>query len=200
MKLKKISVTSFKKIAELEIELHALNLVIGANNSGKSSLLQAIHTAVSAAQSQTEVGSTTFAEEILRYSPSSQFASLSHGSSFGNRKNQNRATIKFTADQTVDNINEEIEYTIEMYKGRNERNVGINRSGHQRLGNSISSIENPFSIYVPGLAGIPHFEEFRASPVVLRKLAGGEANLVLRNIIWQITKQEKLGELISNLN
>ncbi len=201
MELSKISVESFKKIARLEIDVEPLNLIIGGNNSGKSSLLQAIHTAVSAAQTQGELGGLkAFAEEALRYSPSGDFASLGHGTPFGNRWDQNRAKIKFLSTDVVDGEEIELNYTVELYKGRNPRVVGVDRSGNQRLGFLISNLKTPFSIYVPGLAGIPHFEEYRSAPVVLRKLAGGEANLVLRNIIWQIKEQGKIGELIDNLN
>src|SRR5699024_11916268 len=40
-----------------------------------------------------------------------------------------------------------------------------------------------FSIYVPGIAGIPHREEMTGYASVFRKAAGGEANIVFRNII-----------------
>ncbi len=200
MELSKISVESFKKIARLEIDVEPLNLIIGGNNSGKSSLLQAIHTAVSAAQTQGELsGLKAFAEEALRYSPSGDFASLGHRTPFGNRWNQNRAKIKFVSTDVVEDEEVELNYKVELYKGRNPRVVGVERSGNQRLGSLISNLRAPFSIYVPGLAGIPHFEEYRSAPVVLRKLAGGEANLVLRNIIWQIKEQGKIGQLIENL-
>nr|WP_277346035.1 AAA family ATPase [Sneathiella chinensis] len=86
-----------------------------------------------------------------------------------------------------------------MYKGRNPKVVGVERRGNPRFGSTISSLDKPFSIYVPGLAGVQHHEELKAIPVVLRKIAGGEANLVLRNVIWQIKEQGKLDTLISKL-
>ncbi|WP_417814031.1 AAA family ATPase [Thalassospira alkalitolerans] len=197
MNLTKIQVTSFKKIAEIEMELAPLNLIIGGNNSGKSSVLQAIHTAIAASQSQIEQGGLkAFAEENLRYSPASDFASLGHGSPFGNRWDQNRAKVVFEAIEEE----EPHEYSIELYKGRNPRVVGVERYGSLRLGSNIYSLEHPFSVYVPGLAGVPHFEELKATPVILRKIAGGEANLVLRNVIWQIQCNETLDTLVSNLN
>ncbi|MFC1673886.1 AAA family ATPase [Pseudomonadota bacterium] len=201
MELTKISVESFKKIEALEVDVEPLNLVIGGNNSGKSSLLQAIHTAVSAAQSQIEQGGLkAFAEEALRYSPSSDFATLGHRTPFGNRWDQNRAKINFTSTDIVDDEATELQYKVELYKGRNPKVVGVERSGNQRLGFLVSHVTNPYSIYVPGLAGIPHFEEYKSAPVVLRKLAGGEANLVLRNIIWQIKEEGKLARLIEDLD
>ncbi len=200
IELTKVSVKSFKKIKKLEIDIEPLNLIIGGNNSGKSSLLQAIHTAVSSAQTQVEQGGLkAFAEETLRYSPGADFSALGHNTPFGNRSDQNRATVEFSATDTIEDETRSLQYTVQLYKGRNPRVVGVDRIGDARLGSLIANLAKPFSIYVPGLAGIPHFEEYKTAPVVLRKIAGGEANLVLRNIIWQIKINGKLNELISRL-
>ncbi len=52
MELKKIDIRNFKKIRNAELELSKINFLVGGNNSGKSSILQAIHCSVTAAQSQ----------------------------------------------------------------------------------------------------------------------------------------------------
>ena len=54
--IRKVEIKRFKRIANLELELGSTTLVIGANNAGKSSVLQAIHFAVSLAQSAKRVG------------------------------------------------------------------------------------------------------------------------------------------------
>lgn len=201
MEITRIKIESFKAIKSINLKLSGVNVIIGVNNSGKSSVLQAIHTAVSASQTQVETGgNTTFAEEILRYSPTGDFSSIGHNQPLGNRVDQNRAKITVFAQSENDDSLSEEEYQIELYRGRNAKNAGINRTGNARLGQMISSISRPFSVYVPGLAGIPHFEERRSHAVVLRKLAGGEANLVFRNILVDLKDEEKIMELVRDLD
>ncbi len=48
----------------------------------------------------------------------------------------------------------------------------------------IEKIDAPFSVYVPGLAGIARNESFIAKGSLLRSVARGDANLVLRNVLY----------------
>jgi predicted ATP-dependent endonuclease of OLD family len=45
-----VTITRFKTIKEITLPLQRINVLIGANNSGKSSILQAMQFAVSVAQ------------------------------------------------------------------------------------------------------------------------------------------------------
>ena len=49
------------------------------------------------------------------------------------------------------------------------------------------SIERPFTIYAPGLAGIPREERYLSPGVVRRLVARGDANLVLRNVLLMLS-------------
>jgi hypothetical protein len=51
-----VAIRRFKRIEQIEIPLGDVTLLIGANNSGKSSILQAIHFAVSIAQTARLIG------------------------------------------------------------------------------------------------------------------------------------------------
>ena len=42
MKIKKIKIENFKKFQHLEVEFQNLDCLVGSNNSGKSTLLQAL--------------------------------------------------------------------------------------------------------------------------------------------------------------
>lgn len=92
---------------------------------------------------------------------------------------------------------------IELYKGRNNRNVGIDRSGTiTGFGGYICQISPPFTVYVPGLAGVPHNEEQKNEGLIYRKVAGGEANLVLRNVLYLLCSkglEDKLNKLVSGV-
>ena len=85
-----------------------------------------------------------------------------------------------------------------MYKARNHNNVGVERSGTAAgFGQVISDPKKLFSVYVPGLAGVPHREQMRGYAAVFRKAASGEANFVFRNIIRLLAERGLLGQLES---
>lgn len=195
MELSRIIIKNFKKIQSLDLNLQKINYLVGGNNSGKSSALQAIHTAVTAAQSQIENGDLrVIAEEQLRYSPTGDFILLGHNRPLENPADGRRAKIEFYG---TNDAGSDATYSIQLYKGRNNKNVGIIRTGSVLgFGNVITQSIPPFTVYVPGLAGIPHYEEFKNEGVLLRKVAGGEANLVLRNVLLMIKNRDEIAALL----
>ncbi|WP_138414095.1 ATP-dependent nuclease [Sinomonas gamaensis] len=194
LRIDAVRIRNFKKIEDTRIELGPITYLVGGNNSGKSSVLQAIHTAVSCAQASVELGQQVVAEASLRYSPVAQFSLLGHGAPYGNRSHGQRGVVDFegvAADSAVAS-----EYRIEMYKARNHNNVGVDRSGTSAgFGQVVSDPKKLFSVYVPGLAGVPHREEMSGYAAVFRKAASGDANLVFRNIIRLLAERSLLEEL-----
>ncbi|WP_314708811.1 AAA family ATPase [Rothia mucilaginosa] len=187
-------IKNFKKIFDTRIELGSITYLVGGNNSGKSSVLQAIHTAVSCAQVSQEFKQKVIAEASLRYSPIADFALLGHNSRYTNSKAGSRGNVEFEGSPS--NSTESVTYSIEMYKGKNHNNVGVERSGHfNGFGQIICDPKKLFSVYVPGLSGVPHREEMSGYAAVFRKAASGDANLVFRNIIRLLDERNKLGEL-----
>lgn len=87
------------------------------------------------------------------------------------------------------------QYTVRVYRGRNEGNVGCERHGNPSIGTMVSAFIPPFSVYVPGLAGIPELEEYRSESVVRKGVASGDANLYLRNVLLLIKNKKLLPEL-----
>lgn len=191
-----VRIQSFKRIVDARIELGAITYLVGGNNSGKSSVLQALHTAVSCAQASVELGQQVVAEASLRYSPVADFSLLGHGAPYENRSGGQRGIVEF--EGIAAESGESAEYRIEMYKARNHNNVGVDRSGTASgFGQMICDPKKLFSVYVPGLAGVPHREELSGYAAVFRKAASGEANLVFRNIIRLLYERNLLGELES---
>lgn len=193
MRLTAIQVTNFKRLANVPINLRDINLVVGGNNAGKSSLLQAIHFAVSAAVAGREQGETTFAADSLTYLPAADFVSLRHGQPYQNSTDQPFSGVVFSAV-----VNEELaEYKISIRRGRNYGNISCDRDGNYlALGSRITDSIRPFSIYVPGLAGVPQFEEFRPKRAVVRGVASGDANLYLRNVLHLLKLTGRLDGLV----
>jgi hypothetical protein len=84
-KLSSIRIQRFKKIIDAPIDLHGVNVLVGGNNSGKSSLIQGLHFAVGLLQTIAlsgdwgQAGSTSLNPTQLVYSPSEDVYALAPG-------------------------------------------------------------------------------------------------------------------------
>lgn len=189
MELKSIEIEKFKKIDKVFVELADINVLIGSNNAGKSSVLQGIHFSVVTAVASRRLGKRTFTQDNLLYCPTRNFVTLHNGAGYQNQSNFGYLRVR----AMVEDI-EEL-YTVRVYRGRNEGNVGCDRSGSPIIGSGVTDTVPPFSIYVPGLAGIPQVEEYRSESVVRKGVASGDANLYLRNVVYLIQKKKLMPEL-----
>lgn len=181
--IEKINIKRFKNIENLEINSDRIHLLVGANNSGKSSILQAIQFAVSVAQTTSYELSrwnndrlpTSITPAQLIYSPLKDVYSLAKGGRLTSDKNKS-IELKFFEKDTGRNV----EIIVRKGKNKNISTVIVGKS----LGQELINIPEPFSIYVPGLAGIPSSEEYKNPAIVRRAAARGDANNVFRNILW----------------
>src|SRR5579885_2130913 len=87
MKLKSIKVERFKRLEKVQFNLNDTNILIGGNNSGKSTIIQAVHFAFTLFQSlttsrkwpaKTKKTSTISPSELI-YIPSDDPYSLGYG-------------------------------------------------------------------------------------------------------------------------
>jgi energy-coupling factor transporter ATP-binding protein EcfA2 len=170
-------------LEQVEIPLDEVNLFIGANNSGKSSILQAIHFAVSIAQTARLVGEgvawrqdafeLSFNPTQLLYSPVADVLSLATGGILQEPR-ASQIEIEFRAEGGAATV-------VGLRRGRN-RNIAVSISG-RTIGEQLMQLAQPFTIYAPGLAGIPKEEKYMSPGVVRRIVARGDANLTLRNVL-----------------
>jgi len=202
MNISKIKLSKFKKINTVELDISPINVLVGGNNSGKSSVLQGIHFFICTAIARNEQGTTTFSSEHILFKPTNDFAILRHNMPYANFKSSERdGTLEISVlpqgDENQDTqIQNEVKYAIQIYKGRNAYNICCNTTGDAKLAQKILDTTKPFSVYVPGVAGIPISEEFRSPAIISRGMASGDANLYLRNVIYQLSSSGKKKELI----
>lgn len=190
MNLTKLRLRDFKQVSNVGLELRNLNVIVGGNNAGKSSVLQGIHFFLTAAIASREASRDTYIQEMLLFCPAYKFEELGHNTPYTNQAHKGYLGLSANlADGTP------ADYQIVIYRGRNEGNVGCTRYGNSALGATITDSEKLFSIYVPGLAGVPPFEQFRSMSVVRRGVASGDANLYLRNVLLQIAISKRLDRL-----
>lgn len=191
--LKKITIERFKNLETVTLELEKINVLIGSNNSGKSSILQAIQFSVSAAQTSAIYGkywkrngtfSTSVLQEQLIYAPLRNTYALAYNQELSENK-QEAIKVHFETEIEEDRNNA----TILIRKGRN-KNLFVNLENRE-LGEQLQNVDNPFSIYVPGLAGVSHSEEYKTPAIVRKAAARGDSNKVFRNILYLLKLSEE---------
>jgi len=190
MHLTKLELIDFKRVKKTELNLQPLNVIVGGNNSGKSSVLQGIHFFLTAALASREARQNTYTQEMLLFCPAYKFEDLGNETPYTNQSHKGYLTLY--ADLPDE---QSAQYEICIYRGRNEGNVGCTRAGSNALATVITDSNKLFSVYVPGLAGIPSFEQYRTLSVVRRGVASGDANLYLRNVLLQIARTKKIPQL-----
>ena len=186
MRITRVHIERFKNIVSTTFELTGLNVLVGANNSGKSSIIQALHFAVGLLQTievagrwpaktreETSIG--MFPGQPL-YTPADDLYSLATGGRLTEAK-EDAIIVTYTLDTGG-------EVTVSIRKGRN-RNVIVAVSGVSDA-RALGAVETPFSVFSPGLAGIAKQESLVSPGVLMRTIARGDSNLVFRNILYRL--------------
>lgn len=194
--IKQIKIERFKSIESATLDLNKINVLVGANNAGKSSVLQALQFTTSVAQTaklytqetkfdRQDIWATSVYPDQLIYSPVKDPYALAKGGIL--REDLNKCiSVSFTED-----TNESV--TATFRKGRN-KNIAARFDG-KTVGQHLASLENPFCMYVPGLAGIPFEEEIRTVGIVRKIAAKGDSNTVFRNVINLLNKDNSKWDL-----
>lgn len=187
MLISSVRIEKFKRLSSLELPLANVTMLIGGNNSGKSSLLQAIHlmiTTLQSARSATNKNTpaSTLGVDQFLYKPSNQPIKLS---------NQTDMTSKtgpeFSVTYREALTDDPKEFTLKMRRGKN-LNIAITFDHKNSFYERASDRTRPLSIFVPGLAGVALSEERRTDAIVAAGIAQGDANLYLRNVLLRITQ------------
>ncbi|MWC30739.1 AAA family ATPase [Paenibacillus sp. MMS18-CY102] len=189
--IRSIAIERFKHLVDINIELGNMNVFVGSNNAGKSSILQAVQFAISAAQTTTlepntrwigEALNTSVSPNQLVYTPLRDVYALAPGGILREPRGEG-ISVTFIEDGS------DAETSVLVGKGRN-KNLTVRISG-QSLGERLQNINEPYSIFVPGLAGIPAVEEYKTPGIVRKAAARGDANNVFRNILWLLKQNEE---------
>jgi hypothetical protein len=197
MKLRNIKIERFKRLDSIDFDLDGVNILVGGNNSGKSTVIQAVHFAFTLFQSLNiankwpirEKRSSTISPIELIYIPSEDPYSLGHGGRL--LEDADRAiVIGFTFDN-----GEQIELTIRRGRTTNL----IVEPTNIEFAKTLSLLEAPYSIFSPGLAGVSRTENYVSDGVLLRALARGDANIMLRNILYRLHEKSEWNNFSEDL-
>jgi ABC-type cobalamin/Fe3+-siderophores transport system ATPase subunit len=182
MQLTSIKVEKFKRIDEIELELSDLNILVGSNGSGKSSILQALHLASCLMRQADRIRSNSTAMvrvNDLDYLPSDEYSRLGHGADWGNKATSPSSIVRF---KFQDGGGDETTAICEM---RSARNAGISVQGElpEQVRLQFRGPDTFFSGFIPGISGIPNVEQKNSKRVVLKACSFGDSNVYLRNAL-----------------
>lgn len=193
-----IQVKRFKGIQSAAFDVGSINVFIGANNSGKSSLAQLLHFGISILQAVDLAKrwgndysvTLSLSPTQLLYSPCVDLYALGFGGKLVEKAE--------SAIELILTLSTGEEIVIEIRRGRNG-NIKV-KVENAPVAKILSSLKIPFTIYSPGLAGIARYETFISDGVLLRTIARGDANLVLRNILMRLSgRSEEWSDFKSDL-
>lgn len=195
MLLTKVTIKNFKAIEETELDLAPFTVIVGANGSGKSSVLQALHwmfqsgrnPSVEARKKNTE--GTTLSEKDATYMPSPDYRNAGNGPEYGNKGGTPQLDMAVNA---TDDDSNDIAASMWIKSARNE-GLSVHVPANNEFVRKLRDRNQEFSSYIPGLAGIPLAEEKRTKLIVHRQAAAGDANTVLRNVLLLLKTTEVNG-------
>lgn len=192
MQLDGLRVEKFKAVGDVEIPLGHVNILVGGNGSGKSSMLQAVHLACCVLRQASRVElqkTTTVGVEELDYLPTEDYKTLGNLEDWG--KNQDspysQVSLYFVDPAKLGPISLEARCRL-----RSARNAGISVTGEiqSSLVSDLRTKSKFFSSYIPGISGIPNREERKSKKVVLKACSFGDSNVILRNALLLLKEQD----------
>jgi predicted ATPase len=164
---------------KVTIELGKVTILVGANGSGKSSILKGIHWAIRCATLQ-ENGKVTL--EQMDYVPSKDYVHLAHKTRITNGSSTPKILAGFIdADSNTT--------TISLGSARNDAGVTVSISGP--LSSALTNKEQHITSYIPGLAGLAETETILATPILHRRASSGEGGSVLRHMMLDLPKDQE---------
>jgi ABC-type cobalamin/Fe3+-siderophores transport system ATPase subunit len=182
MELVKLKIDNFKRVQQVEVPLSAVNILVGANGCGKSSIVQAVHLACCVMRQADRVDSkktATVGVDDLDYLPTDDYKTLGHGANWGNKEGTPSSCVTLCFKNSDDDF---IEAVCRL---RSARNAGISITGSvpTDLTSSLRTKRKFFSAYIPGISGVPNKEDRKSKKVILKTCSFGDSNVILRNAL-----------------
>jgi len=203
IKVKKIVIHDFKRIKTESVPLAPITALVGGNTSGKSSVLQAAQLCVSMLQAsyvRTKPNKKieylqTLANEAVSYRPTDILLNLRHGEP----ANQSKSFLLGyeCEDVAEDGTTTQRNLSIAVTRGKNA-NLALEFTGDLSLIPILGNRDMPFSIFTPGLSGIPLREEWRTRGALDAAAMHGDANLYLRTLLDHLLRKNLDQKTVKN--
>lgn len=190
MRLTEITVEKFKRIGDpVKVQLADVNILVGSNGCGKSSIIQGVHLACCVIRQAERVvadNTATVGVDDLDYLPSDDYKTLGHGANWGNKKGTPSSSVALTFEKPDQS---KVEASCSL---RSARNAGISITGivPSDLSSFLRTKKKFFSAYIPGISGIPNKEERKSRKVILKACSFGDSNVILRNALFLLKQDD----------
>ncbi|QXH44950.1 ATP-binding protein [Pseudomonas xanthosomatis] len=187
--VEKIYIENFKKIEKQEIAVKPITAIVGGNASGKSSILQAAQLCTSICQASFKNINRnnkiefhkTLANEDVFYRPTQTILDLRFEEPASQTKSIKLGFQCIIHDNTT-KAPKPIDLKVAITRGKNA-NLALKYEGNESLISNLGDRNHPFSIFTPGLSGIPIREEWRTRGALDAAAMHGDANLYLRTLL-----------------
>lgn len=180
-------IRNFKAIRDTTLsDLQLFNVIVGTNGSGKSSVLQALHWMLQSGRNpkvqanRVPTDGAVVSVVDADYMPSPDYKNSSHSGAYGNFRNAPKMEITLVS-QSEDG---DVETANLWIKAARNEGISVHIPSVNPITTQIRNRNREISAYIPGLAGIPLSETKLSKRVVHRQAAAGDANTVLRNLLY----------------
>lgn len=195
MFISKLEIAHFKQFEQLAINLTPYNCLVGANNSGKTTLLQALalfdfclHHCLSGKNGTISLNRRSIGQEEFYVLPVTNPLDL-----WTNRKaqtNRQQQTIKITVS-----FDEGASVTAEISLSFNRFGISITTEDPSQ--NWLRKLSQVRIAYLPVFSMFLPQEEMRTSVAIEDELARGRVNSVIRNLLLGLKRENRQHELAS---
>lgn len=137
----------------------------------------------------------TLALDEVFYRPTEKLLSLRHGDAASQTKG---FKLGFECTLTGKEANPEtLSLSVSVTRGKNA-NLALNYDGDDKLMPTIGDRDLPFSIFTPGLSGIPLKEEWKTRGALDAAAMHGDANLYLRTLLDHLLHKDLSTEVVTD--
>ena len=197
MLLTKVRIENFKRFERLEVELKPLDCLVGPNNSGKTTLLQAlalfdfcVHHCLNKKNGGYELKRRTISPEEFYILPVSDPMELWTDRKTMSGGKQKRIQIRATFDDR-----QEVTATVKLDFNR----FGIGVETAESSQEWLAQLAAYRIAYLPVFSVFLAQEERRTPAVIDDELARGHVHSVIRNLLLDLKKENRHGDLLDAL-
>ena len=184
--IQRLAIDFYKSITTFECTFDTFNVLVGANNSGKTSVLQAIHLLTSLVQARRlyardDLNHFVLGAQQILYSPIHQLPAVMP---LGAGRNQ---LTTITADlRSGETGIETVSATIGF---RADGSVEVDLTNPAAM-EPLSNLANPYTIYLAGFTGLAQVEGYVGYGALRRAVARGHANTNTRNTLRELQEDK----------
>ena len=185
-----IKLTRFKQFRETEVRLQPFSILMGENNSGKTTVLQALWLALSGLHQgkligidrktlQTKISSTGFPMYEIPFVPQEDFSGLFYKRILreGQTYDENSGALLELMDEKQNRYRLHLR---ELFRCLNFKLLTPAHEIHN------PTVQNYAPLFISGFSGL-HFQEERLYPAILEaKVSAGDTSGIIRNIILDL--------------